>query len=418
MTQQSSQIETDIAIAGGGPTGLAMACALSGCGLRVLVVDAGKDVITCNELVEQAPLPAFDARVSALTVASQQFLQDLGVWDLIRLARVCPYQDMHVWDGEGTGSIHFSAADIHAPNLGHIVENQLVSAALIQQARLSPDLQIIQEDKVSSLHPAESDAGAGSGISLVLDSGTQVHTRLLIGADGANSFVREESGFRLRQWDYGHKAIVTTVKTEKPHGYTAWQRFMHTGPLALLPLHLPGRPPEEQCYSSIVWSCVTERADGILALDEDAFMAELAQAFEYRLGRVEEADKRFSFPLSQRHATDYVQNHLALVGDAAHTIHPLAGQGVNLGFADVQVLADVIRSAHDRGEDYASHQVLSRYQRKRKGPNLGMMAVMEGFRHVFGSDDLTLTWLRNTGLNLTDNLPLLKQQLMRQAMGL
>jgi len=418
MTDQSSQINTDIAIAGGGPTGLAMACALSGCGLRVLLVDAGKDIITCDELVEQAALPAFDARVSALTVTSQQFLQALGVWDLIRTARVCPYQDMHVWDGEGTGSIHFSAADIHAPNLGHIVENQLVSAVLMQQARLSPDLQVIQEDKVNSLDLAAPVSRHDSAVMLVLDSGTRVRTRLLIGADGANSFVREESGFRLRQWEYGHKAIVTTVKTEKPHDYTARQRFMHTGPLAFLPLHLPGRRPEEQCYSSIVWSCVTERADGILALDEDAFMAQLAKAFEYRLGRIEQADKRYSFPLSQRHATDYVQDHLALVGDAAHTIHPLAGQGVNLGFADVQVLADVIRSAHARGENFACHQVLSRYQRKRKGPNLGMMAAMEGFRHVFASHDLVLTWLRNTGLNLTDNLPLLKQQLMRQAMGL
>ena len=428
MTENNPNIDVDIAIAGGGPTGLAMACALAGTGLRILLVDAGKEVITFTELAEQVALPTFDPRVSALTVTSQALLDDLGVWESIRAARVCPYHEMHVWDGEGTGSIHFSAAEIHADSLGYIVENNLVSAALLQQARLSENLTLVQEDKVASVERALSEQPAeGAGgqnrkesdlISLTLESGTVVSARLLIGADGGNSFVREQAGFSIREWDYGHQAIVTTVKTEKAHDYTAWQRFTRSGPLAFLPLHLPGQAPADQCFSSIVWSCVTQEAEGLLALEDEAFRRQLSEAFEYRLGNVVESDRRYSFPLWQRHATDYVQDQIALIGDAAHTIHPLAGQGVNLGFADVRVLSDVITAAMAKGEDFASHQVLSRYQRRRKGPNLGMMAAMEGFRHLFGSDNLALKWLRNNGLKMTDKLPVVKQQLIRQAMGL
>jgi len=417
VNQETATLESDIVIAGGGPVGLAMACALSATGLQVVLVDASKEVFTVDELIAESAEPDFDPRVSALTVVSQQMLDDFGAWDAIASARVCPYQSMHVWDGDGTGSIHFSADDLHEQALGFIVENRLVTAALFARAVSHSGLALVTGKSIDSIEIDRSTTDV-LPVLLTLSDGSTIASRLLVGADGANSLVREQSGFAMRRWDYGHKAIVTTVETEKPHEYTAWQRFMPTGPLAFLPLHVPGREPVEQRYCSIVWSCVTETAEGVMGLDDDAFNKALGKAFESRLGVPVSSARRLSFPLWQRHATDYVQSNVALVGDAAHTIHPLAGQGVNLGFADVLALAQVIQQAVANNEDFSSHQVLSRYQRKRKGHNLGMMAAMEGFKRLFGSEDLTIRWLRNAGLDLTDNLPMLKARLMRQAMGI
>lgn len=410
-----TSLETDIVIVGGGPVGLAAACCLSGSGLQVLLIDAGQQALTIAELEQDISKPDFDSRVSALTVASEKLLDSMGVWASIKGLRSCPYQDMQVWDGEGTGAIHFSAADIHESALGHIVENRLITAALQEHAKTLSSLTILNEQSLETIDfPLE----AENSIQLALADGTRIKAALLVGADGANSLVRDQGTFKLRQWDYGHEAIVTTVKTEKPHQFTAWQRFMQSGPLAFLPLYLPGIEDSGQCYSSIVWSCVTERADGLKTLDDEGFKDALGAAFEFRLGEIHEIGPRLSFPLWQRHATDYVQEHIVLIGDAAHTIHPLAGQGVNLGFADVQVLSEVISAALDKGEAWSSRQVLSRYQRRRKGQNMGMMAAMEGFKRLFATEDLALKWLRNTGLNLTDSAPLIKQQLMRKAMGL
>jgi len=408
-------LETDIVIVGGGPVGLAAACCLSGSGLQVILIDAGQQTQTTAKFEKHIGKPDFDSRVSALTVASEKLLDSMGAWALIKELRSCPYRDMQVWDGEGTGAIHFSAADIHENTLGHIVENRLITAALLEQAQTFNGLTILNEKEVEQI---DLQLDRDKPVQLKLTDGSLINATLLVGADGAHSLVRDQSGFTLRQWDYGHEAIVTTVKTENPHQFTAWQRFMQTGPLAFLPLFLPGKEDSEQCYSSIVWSCVTERADVLKTLDDEGFKHALGAAFEFRLGDILETGPRISFPLWQRHATVYVQNHIVLIGDAAHTIHPLAGQGVNLGFADVQVLSEVISAALDKGEAYASHQVLSRYQRRRKGLNMGMMAAMEGFKRLFATEDLTLKWLRNTGLNLTDKAPLIKQQIMRQAMGL
>ncbi|MDG2176550.1 MAG: UbiH/UbiF/VisC/COQ6 family ubiquinone biosynthesis hydroxylase [Gammaproteobacteria bacterium] len=409
----------DIVIVGGGPVGLATACLLSETGLKVVLVNAEQEVLTTAELKEISGKPDFDTRVSALTVASENLFENIGAWEAVSAVRACPYQNMEVWDGEGTGSIHFAAADLHADTLGHIVENRLMISALFEQASTKPNLELLQGISVKEITVNEQPKNQiFSQIGLELSNGHRICARLLIGADGANSLVREQMGLSLRKWDYGHQAIVTTVMTEYHHQYTAWQRFMHSGPLAFLPLHLAGTDKSKQCYSSIVWSCVTEKAEGIKALSDSEFMPALGEAFEFKLGKVLECGPRFSFPLYQRHAIEYVQDHVALVGDAAHTIHPLAGQGVNLGFSDAKVLSEVITEAIESGEDFASHRVLSRYQRRRKGQNLGMMGAMEGFKRLFGTDELALTWLRNTGLNLADHTPLIKKQLMRKAMGL
>jgi len=220
--------------------------------------------------------------------------------------------------------------------------------------------------------------------------------------------------FATREWDYGHRAIVATVQVEKSHEDTCWQRFLPSGPLALLPL-----PAENgQHYCSIVWSLQDALVDDLLAMDEGDFCAELERASERRLGRIVGSSPRFAFPLRQRHAVDYVQQGVALVADAAHTIHPLAGQGINLGLQDVAVLAEEILSARARGANPGQLQVLRRYQRRRKGENLLMMTAMDGFKRLFEQEALPLRWLRNVGMRSVDQLAPVKQQLMRHAMGL
>jgi len=429
--QQSSSHQPqhfDVIICGGGMVGLSLALALAPTGLRLALLDqqplveaeaeawtsSPEGVLPPAAVLAAMSQPRFDSRVSALTPASRKLLEKFGAWQALEQLRLCAYTDMRVWDADGTGAIHFAAPEVQAPCLGYIVENALVSAALQAVLAAVPNVTLYQPAALVALETRPGQEGPLQW--LTLQSGEQLSCRLLIGADGGTSKVRSLAGFNTREWDYGHQALVTTVRTELPHQHTAWQRFMTTGPLALLPLQLPAAAAQH--YSSIVWSCVPELAAELLALDDAAFSRRLTRDFEARLGQVLEVAPRQSFALVQKHASDYVHAGVALVGDAAHTIHPLAGQGVNLGFADVQSLAAVLSRAVARGEDFASAQVLSRYQRERKAANLGMMLVMEGFKRSFGSNSLTLRWLRNSGLKAAATLTLFKHEVMSRAMGL
>jgi 2-octaprenylphenol hydroxylase len=228
------------------------------------------------------------------------------------------------------------------------------------------------------------------------------------------SRVREMMEFRSREWDYGHRAIVATVEVAQAHEATAWQRFLPSGPLALLPL--PGEEGKNFC--SLVWSLQEHLVEDVMALDDKGFCAELERASERRLGTVLGSSRRFAFPLRQRHAIDYVQPGVALVADAAHTIHPLAGQGINLGLADVAALAREIVAGHHSGTSPGQLELLRRYQRQRKSENLLMMSAMDGFKRLFEQQSLPVRWLRNAGMRTVDQMLPLKQQLMRHAMGL
>ena len=262
--------------------------------------------------------------------------------------------------------------------------------------------------------------GTQSTTGITLVDNTQISCRLLVGADGANSKVRQLAQLPVKEWDYQHHAIVTTVRTELPHAGTARQRFMDSGILAFLPLHKSADKDDtaDQFHCSIVWSAVPERALQLLAMNDIEFAQALQEGLENQLGRIEWVDKRLSFPLRQRHASAYVKNNIALIGDAAHSIHPLAGLGVNLGLLDAWSLAEQIKKAIEQQRDFSELRILRRYERERMGHNLAMMWLMEGFKRLFADQPLALRWLRNTGMSQLDNMPLIKNQIMRQAMGL
>ncbi|MHA6198321.1 2-octaprenyl-3-methyl-6-methoxy-1,4-benzoquinol hydroxylase [Pseudomonas wadenswilerensis] len=395
-------MRADLLIVGAGMVGSALALALQHSGLEILLLDGSP--LSVQRFDADAP---FEPRVSALSAASQRILERLGAWDGISARRASPYSDMHVWDGSGTGQIHFSAASVHAEVLGHIVENRVVQDGLLER---------LHDSEIGLLANARLERMRRSGDEwlLTLADGRNLRAPLVIAADGANSAVRRLTGCETREWDYLHHAIVTSVRCAKPHQATAWQRFTDEGPLAFLPLSRDGK----QDWCSIVWSTTPEQAERLMALPDDAFCAELERAFEGRLGEVLAADPRLCVPLRQRHAKRYVAEGLALIGDAAHTIHPLAGQGVNLGFLDAAVLAEVLLAAYERGERLADVRVLSRFERRRMPHNLALMAAMEGFERLFQADPLPLRWLRNSGLKWVEQMPEAKALFVRQALGL
>lgn len=395
-------MQADLIIVGAGMVGSALALALEHSGLEILLVDGSP--LSIGPFAAGA---AFEPRVSALSAASQRILERLGAWDGMLRRRVSPYRDMRVWDGSGTGSVHFSAASVHAEVLGHIVENRVVQDALLERLHDSR-IGLLGRARVEQLRRS------GDGWLLTLADGRELRAPLLVAADGANSAVRRLAGCATREWDYLHHAIVTSVCCERPHAQTAWQRFTDDGPLAFLPLDRQG----DQHWCSIVWSTVPAEAERLMALDDEAFRHELGKAFEWRLGQVTAVDPRVCIPLRQRHAKRYVESGLALIGDAAHSIHPLAGQGVNLGFLDAAVLAEVLLHALERGELPGDVRVLSRYERRRMPHNLAMMAAMEGFERLFQADPLPIRLLRNSGLNWVDELPDAKALFVRRALGL
>ncbi|MDH4555927.1 2-octaprenyl-3-methyl-6-methoxy-1,4-benzoquinol hydroxylase [Pseudomonas sp. BN417] len=395
------ELRADLIIVGAGMVGSALALALKDSGLDILLIDGSP--LSVKPFDQATP---FEPRVSALSAASQRILERLGAWSGVTARRSSPYGEMQVWDGSGTGQIHFSAASVHAEVLGHIVENRVIQDALLEPLH----------DSCIGLLPGarlERLRRSGDDWLLTLVDGRELRTPLVVAADGANSAVRRLAGCATREWDYLHHAIVTSVRCAEPHQRTAWQRFTDDGPLAFLPLERDG---EHWC--SIVWSATPLEAERLMALDDTAFCAELGRAFEWRLGEVLGADPRLCIPLRQRHAKRYVEEGLVLIGDAAHTIHPLAGQGVNLGFLDAAVLAEVLLHAVGRGERLAEERVLGRYERRRMPHNLAMMAAMEGFERLFQANPLPLRWLRNSGLKWVDGMPEAKALFVRQALGL
>ena len=392
----------DLIVVGAGMVGAAFSCLLarSNPQLQIALIESRESGGFNSD--------EFDPRVAALTEKSRSLLDSCAAWQRIAEKRISAYSAMEVWDAEGTGRIQFNCQDVHQPNLGHIVENSLVVESLLAEIQKQNNIDFLCPVSVASYSQSEEQ------IDLVLEDGCQLAASLLVAADGGNSAVRQQFDFPTREWDYGHSAIVTTVQTEHGNQQTAWQRFMPTGPLALLPLDKEG----DRHYCSLVWSQESDEAERLMALDDAEFCRQLEAASEYCLGKITAADRRFSIPLRQRHATDYVLERVALLGDSAHTIHPLAGQGVNLGFGDVAALVETLTTAAERGNDLGSLLTLNKYQRQRKPENLAMMATMEGFKRLFAADNLAVRLLRNIGLSQVDKLKPVKNEIIKQVMGL
>ena len=414
MTAAAQNNEFDIVIAGAGMVGATLAHLLASSSMRVALIDRS-DPAASNPNELQLSAEKFDSRVSAISHASQQLFNELGIWDEMEAKRVCNYRNMEVWDADGTGSISFSATEINQAQLGSIIENSIITAALHKGLARLQSVSTIYPFTIESYEQIEIEDQRY--LQLNSSEGKFVRAKLVVAADGANSILRQLANFDCREWDYEQHALVTTVRTKKPHNYTALQRFLETGPLAFLPLRA-AQNDDSQCYSSIVWSMLPEQAERIMALDEKIFNKELAAAIEFRLGDIEWSDRRFVFPLKQRHATDYYKENIVLIGDAAHTIHPLAGQGVNLGLLDAKVLAEELRRGVDAKRSVADPTVLLRYQRRRKGSNLSMMWLMEGFKRLFEQKNLSIRWIRNIGMNSLDSMTLIKNRMVRKAMGL
>lgn len=346
-----------------------------------------------------------DLRVSALSRASERILDAAGAWSAIA-PHASAYTRMVVWDAGSAAdkpdALRFGAAETAEPNLGHIVENLRMQWALHQ----SPHLRGVTEVR-SGLAALEFDADAAR---LTLDDGRRLSCQLVIGADGSQSVARRLAGIGRSGWTYGQTAVVCHLQTARPHVETAWQRFLPSGPLAFLPL-ADGRV-------SLVWSTTPEEADELLAADEGDFNARVSAASDHVLGDVRLASSRAAFPLALWHARQYVRPRLALVGDAAHTIHPLAGQGVNLGFLDCASLVQVFAEATARGEELHGLRVLRRYERWRRSENAIVLAVCDTLNRLFAERSVAVSGLRRFGMSMVTRQPLVRRQLIERALGL
>ncbi len=389
----------DIVILGAGIVGLTFASLMAQHTNLSIAIIEGKD------LPGAASLDGYDLRVSAITRASENIFRHINVWSAIESMRLAPFQHMYVWDELGGGKIEFDSHDVAEKNIGYIIENSVMRSALIQQLKTHPN--------VSWYCPAEIRAIEinDRAVEIELTEQQQISTALLVGADGARSWLRDELAFATNTRDYQQQALVTTVKTELAHQHTAWQRFLTQGVLAFLPL-------ADRHHCSIVWSTTAEQAEELLAMQDNEFDEQLGFAFDFQLGKVECVAKRVAFPLIERHAKQYVKPRVALIGDAAHTIHPLAGQGVNLGLLDAASLAQVLSETVVKGRDVGGVTCLRRYERWRHGENNVMIQAMAGFKKIFSQQQPMLVWARSFGLNMTNQLKPAKQFFIKRAMGL
>lgn len=380
----------EILVAGAGIAGLAVALLLAGgrCGrrsgsrLRVRVVDGGR-------VPSFDPAAPIDLRVSAISAGSQALLASLGAWPGNGDARWCPFDHMRVWDAasepDGMATLRFDADEFALPHLGYIVENRLLLSSLFD-ALTAHGVETLFDADITGL-----DFASGRPV-VTVASATEIAADLVIAADGSDSSLRALAGMPVWEYPYRQSAFVTHCHPAIPHGNTAWQRFLPDGPLGLLPL-ADGRV-------SVVWTSTPEHAAGLLDLDDAALGEVLADATDGVLGDIRAGGPRAAFPLLARHARQYVRQGLALLGDAAHAVHPLAGQGANLGIADAAELARVVEDALLRRENPADRPVLRRYERARKGHNAAMLHFMTGLNRLFASDSVFLGELRRTGMAL------------------
>jgi len=388
-------LSTDVTIIGGGCVGLTAALGLANNGFKVLVIDKGPDTATLSEP---------ELRVSAISAASENILKAVGAWSNLADERLSPYQTMSVWDKDSFGKIHFDSHKIGHSHLGHIIENNHIKNALIEAANSNSNIQLKYNAGVASIHNDEEQ------VLITLDDGKPVISKLVVAADGANSWVRKQLNLAITFSDYDHHAIVATIKTSEPHNRCARQVFLPDGPLALLPLW-----QENEC--SIVWSTKPAHAELLFAMTDEEFNRAITAATDSVVGPIELASKRMSVPLTMRYANQWLDKRVVLMGDAAHTIHPLAGLGMNLGLLDAASLVQLL----DKPEALSGielHSLLRKYERWRKSEAQTFIAAMAGLKELFDGSDPLKKLIRGVGLALTDASPLAKDMIIQQAMGL
>ena len=383
----------DIAIVGGGITGSAAACALLRAGFSVRLIERGKTVPSYQPA-------SYDPRVYAISPGSAMLMQSLDLWSGVLATRAAPMQRMQVWDRTASQALRFDAGDAGIETLGWIIEHSLLAQRLWQA---------LPTDCVLSATEVLSAQFADEAATLQLSSGEEIQSALVIGAEGAESPVREAAGIQTTGWSYAATAVVCHVECEVPHHGSALQRFLPSGPVALLPL-ADGR-------RSLVWSTTDADAQALLKLDDAAFVRHLEEATQSAAGRLSLPTRRLAFPLRLMHAEHYVAPRCALVGDSAHLIHPLAGQGLNLGLADVSQLVAELSDARRAGRDWSAMRILSRYERARQTENLDMLAITDALGRAFALDLPGWRRLLHLGMRAVDGMPPLKQALAGRATG-
>ena len=382
----------DAIVAGAGMVGAGAALALALRGMRVALIEA---------MPSPQPVAAdadYDLRVSAISPRSSGILRDLGVWQQLDAARLCNYEKMHIWHQNGNASVAFDAVDLVRDNLGSIVENRMLQMTLQRACEAQPGIEWFQPDRIETLVD-----NSNAGVALELASGRCIEGALLIAADGRNSPTRALAGIEIQSGSYRQSAIVANVDTELGHRHTAWQRFLATGPLAFLPL--------ANGQSSIVWSCDDARAAELSSLDDAAFCEALGEAFEWRLGAITGCSERRDFPLGWHHCERWLAGRVLVIGDAAHAVHPLAGQGVNQGFSDVEACAEAIGKFRGR----ISQTPLRRLERRRKSETWLASNSFSALKWLYGQEQAGVTRLRDLGMHLVDATPWLKRSLVGRA---
>lgn len=394
MNRSGTTVDCDVLVVGAGMVGAAAGLMLARKGFTVTVVERQP----LDRLKAPGADDPFDLRVSALSPASQLLLSQLGVWPGLDFGRVADYHEMHVWHEGGRAEMHFDSALVAAARLGSIVENRHLQARLVAQLQALPDVRLVTGSGVAYIEQDD------QRVRLTTEKGENLSARLLLAADGRASAVREH--LRLPVWsgDYRQRALVANVDTEKHHGDTAWQRFLHTGPLAFLPL--------ANGQSSIVWSADDERADALMGLDEQAFCHQLGEAFEHRLGQITGCSERAAFDLGWHHAERWLQGRVLLIGDAAHGVHPLAGQGVNLGFGDIELLDRLLPV----GKEPWQPRLLRRFERQRKTETLAASQLFSSLKWLYGQRSPGLALLRDVGMTLVERENLIKRWVVSNAL--
>ena len=391
-----SAAEFDAVVVGAGMVGASLAQLLANERLDVAVLEK-------NDLVAAWDKEKHHLRVSAISLGSERVLSAVGVWDDIKQRRISLYERMFVWDAGNRGQIEFDAAALGVSHLGSIVENNLMLYNLHKRLSSLGNVEVFTGVELEGIE-YEQDA-----ICLSVAGMDRLRTKVLVGADGARSAVRSILGIGSGTRSFGQSGIIAQVSTELDHHQTAWQRFLPTGPLAFLPL--------SNGDSSIVWSCEQDLADELMTLGDIDFAGRLSEAFEVRLGAVTKVGPRATLALVSAHASSYVAERSVLIGDAAHVVHPLAGQGVNMGLTDAAALAEVLVRSRAVNRDIGSQRTLRGYERWRKADNFNMVNAMIGFKKLFGSDSKFLSQFRGTGMSLVNAIDPVKNAFAYKAMG-